>query len=609
MASDAINPAVPGPADPPDANAPGRPAGGLIASVLAPVAVARPTFDLTAPAGADGATDTAVTGVSSAAFHGTEEATRQDSKTAANSAQKKGIWRAWMLAGAARWGKGGGTQNKRLDMKKAKAQAQQVKETRTVTINRTPAPLSKGSSDAGSKGSGNKSLNSKGNSGGAVKGPQNSNGKAHQGPAGRSGGSAGTGPGGSGGRGPSGGRTANGPAGRGDSASQKGPKTDAGGRRTPKQEKTSLTKGGTTNSPKGSTGDGSAGGKKATPGPAGSPGKSGGTGTSGSGGSKGSGSSWFSSNKNGKTPTAKDAPTSKDPKQAPAQGDKTAKGKDTKTAPAPAPASATTDPAKTDGKTKVNLLKRKRQTPDAAGQKTNQDTPANGKRFSTRESRETGYRDGTRAAKVAAHTKAYRDGVKDGWSDTTQAADRQKTRLDQAHQARITARDEEKPVTGTQSSADYHQPEPIGVKEVTTSHVVLGGGAARESLSRAEVRSLKGFERRLEAKTGTMTKIGEQTKALKGDADEQAKKVTKLLEDAKAVKGGEKLAGSLAKLQEAAAVQAGKAEDIHKRAVRAAEGCGVVLTNVETRYGGMYKAVVDSDETAPAELHFYKDQG
>ncbi|MEU0836047.1 hypothetical protein ABZ339_32140, partial [Streptomyces sp. NPDC005969] len=77
MATDAINPAVPGPTDPPDANAPGRPASGLIASMLAPVAPARPTFDLTAPAGADGATDTAVTGTSSAAYHATEEAAQK----------------------------------------------------------------------------------------------------------------------------------------------------------------------------------------------------------------------------------------------------------------------------------------------------------------------------------------------------------------------------------------------------------------------------------------------------------------------------------------------------------------------------------------------------
>lgn len=445
-----------------------------------------------------------------------------------------------------------------------------------------------------------------------MKGPKNSNSGAPKGSAGRSGGSAGTGPGGSGGRGPSGSRAANGPAGRGGGASPKDPKTNGGGR-APKSEKTSLTKGSTTSGSKGSTSGGSAGGKNGAPGPAGSAGKSGGTGGSGSAGSsKGSGSVSSTDGKNGKALAPKDSASGKDTKstkQSPAQNGKQTTAKDTNETKA-APTSAT-DPAKTDDKAKVNLRKfnlrkNKTGTETPAGQKTNQ---TNGKPFSVQESRQTGYRDGTRAAKVAAHTKAYRDGVKDGWSDVTQAADRQKARLDQAHKARKQARDEEKPVTGTQSSADYHEPQPIGVKEVTATDVVLGDGAARESLSRGEVRSLKGFERRLEAKTGTMTKIGEQTKALKGHADEQARKVTKLLEDAKAVKGGEKLAGSLAKLQEAAAVQAGKAEDIHKRAVRAAEGCGVVLTNVETRYGGMYKAVVDSDETAPAEARFYQDQG
>lgn len=605
MATDAINPAVPGPSDPSDANAPRRPAGGLIASLLAPVAPARPTFDLTTPTGAEGATDAAVTGVSSAAFHGTDEAAQQDSKTAATNAQKKGIWRAWMLAGAARWGRGGGTQNKRLDMKRAKAQAQQVKETRTVSINRTPAPL-RGSSSGNS--GGGKSLGSKGNSGGAVKGPQNSNGKAHQGPAGRSGNGAGTGPGGSGGRGPSGGRTTNGPAGRDRNASPKSPKTDAGSGRTPKQEKTSLTKGGTTNSPKGSTGGGSAGGKKGAPGPAGSPGKSGGAGTSGSGGSgKGSGSTFTTDGKGGKALAPKDNASGKDTKQSPPQNGKQTTSndaKDSKGAPG-------TTPAKTDDKTKVNLRKLnlrkgKTSTEGAADQKTSQ---ANGKRFSTRESRETGYRDGTRAAKVAAHTKAYRDGVKDGWTDTTTAADREKTRLDQAHQARIKARDEEKPVTGTQSSADYHEPQPIGVKEVTATHVVLGDGAAKDSVTRGEVRTLKSFERRLTAKSDSMTKVAEMTKGMQAHAEEQAKKATKLLEDAKAVKGGEKLAGTLARMEEAARIQADKAKEIHKRAVRAAEACAVVLANVETRYDGMYKAVVDSDETAPAELHFYKDQG
>ncbi|MEU2873018.1 hypothetical protein ABZ769_28105 [Streptomyces olivoreticuli] len=231
----------------------------------------------------------------------------------------------------------------------------------------------------------------------------------------------------------------------------------------------------------------------------------------------------------------------------------------------------------------------------------------NGKPFSTRESREAGYRDGTRAARVVAHAKAYRDGVKDGWGDTTEAAGREKVRLDKAHEERKNAREKEQLVSGTgNSSADFHKPEPIGVREVNGSHVLLGDGAAKESMSRGEVRSLKGFERRLTAKSASMTTIAEDTKGLKAHAEEQARKATRLLEDAKAVEGGEKLAAALARLEEAAKVQAGKAEEIHKRAVRAAEGCAVVLSNVETRYGGIYRAVVDSDETAPAELAFYK---
>ncbi|WP_331764854.1 hypothetical protein [Streptomyces sp. NBC_01238] len=602
MASDAVSAAVPGPADQPESSTSGRPASGLIASMLAPVAPARPTFDLAAQGETEGSADAPATGVSSAAYHGSDEGTQQGGATAGAS-QKKGIWRAWLLAGATRWAKGGGTQNKRLEMKKAKAQSQQVKEARQVSINRSSAPLLGGSSG---NGAGGKSLNSKGNSGGAGKGPKNSSGSTRQGPAGSSGGSAGgsagSGPRGRGGRGPGGSGAAGGPtSGRGGSGSPKGSTTDGG--RAPKPTKGDQTKGGTSSGPKGDSASGSAGGKSGAPGPAGSAGKSGGAGSSGSSGSSkgsGPGSSVTGTNsKGGKTtPAPKDTPSSKDTKQAPAQGDKTAKGKDTK----PAPTSAT-DPAKTDNKAKVNLRKGKPETPAAASQKT---TQANGKTFSTRESRETGYRDGTRAAKVAAHTKAYRDGVKDGWADVTQAADREKARLDKAHEARKQDRDKEQPVTGTQSSADYHQPQPIGVKEVTASHVVLGDGAAKDSMSRAEVRSLKGFERRLTAKSDAMTKVAETTKGLQAHAEEQAKKATKLLEDAKAVKGGEKLTGALTRLEEAAKIQADKAKEIHKRAVRAAEACAVVLANAETRYGGMYKAVVDSDETAPAELHFYK---
>ncbi|MFD1278071.1 hypothetical protein ACFQ51_57000, partial [Streptomyces kaempferi] len=78
--------------------------------------------------------------------------------------------------------------------------------------------------------------------------------------------------------------------------------------------------------------------------------------------------------------------------------------------------------------------------------------------INTQESRETGYRDGTRVAKVTAHVKAYRDGFADGHTDTTEAADREKARLDQAHQDHK-QKPEEQQVPAAASSADHHQPQ------------------------------------------------------------------------------------------------------------------------------------------------------
>ena len=159
------------------------------------------------------------------------------------------------------------------------------------------------------------------------------------------------------------------------------------------------------------------------------------------------------------------------------------------------------------------------------------------------------------------------------------------------------------------TSADHHKtlPQPIGVTQVTANTIHLGDGAQRDSMSRGEVRSLKGFERRLDDKSQTMAKVSETTRSLKAHAGEQVQKATQLLEQALAVEGGDKLASALAKYRDIAKVQEMKADELHTRAVRGAEGCRVVLANVETRYGGIYKAVVDSPETTPAELDFYKD--
>ena len=89
---------------------------------------------------------------------------------------------------------------------------------------------------------------------------------------------------------------------------------------------------------------------------------------------------------------------------------------------------------------------------------------------------------------------------------------------------------------------------------------------------------------------------------------QQAKKATHLYEQAQQVHGGDKLAGALARLQQAAQVQALQAAEIHKRAVRAAEACQVLHANADTRYGDIYKAAADSAD-GPAELAYYRNMG
>ncbi|KPC96589.1 hypothetical protein ADL27_02805, partial [Streptomyces sp. NRRL F-6602] len=94
---------------------------------------------------------------------------------------------------------------------------------------------------------------------------------------------------------------------------------------------------------------------------------------------------------------------------------------------------------------------------------------------------------------------------------------------------------------------------------------------------------------------------------LEQHAREQTKQVNELLEQARAVQGGDKVVAALTKLAEAAQVQETKAADIHRRAARSADACQAVHANAETRYGGIYQAVIDSPETSPAELAFYRD--
>ncbi|MFJ9988545.1 hypothetical protein ACIQUD_31810 [Streptomyces globisporus] len=608
------------------------PRQGLLASMVAPVEPARTTFTLNpataAPSTPEGGTSVPPEGVSSASFHDTTTPDNTKTTNASSSSAgkpKQGMIRALVLAAATRWAKGGGTANKRLDMHKARAQADQVKETRQVTVNRTPnaggsgggagskgpgggggrSPKSSGSTEAGG-GQGGKSLDRK-SSGGSTKssgstGPKNntSHTKPSNGPSGATKNSNTRGPSGQSG---STGRGNGGGAGRSGGGKDTGHGRTDTGTTTPKPTKT---KDNTAAAPKNST--------KPTPGGAstGAKGSTGGAGKPGKDGKTPTTPKTSTGTTNGKNnPASPRIPKQTTNDKTPDDTNKTPKtnsktkpdlAKDQK--PKTPTTKGTDNPAKPTPATKTTDTQTKPSRPAPTADPTKQP-------LATQPSRETGYRDGTRAAKAAAHARAYRDGVKDGWADTLAAADHEKTLLDQAHADRRSTRESEPPVTTPiASSADHHTqpgtPNPIQVTGIDAKNLHLGDNAARTTISRGEVRSLKQFERRLHERLATLQKTAETTKQLQAHAEGQAQQAQNLLEQAKGVKGGDKLTSALSRLADDAKQQAVEAEEIHKRAARSADTCGAVLANVTTRYSDMYQAVVDSPETLPAELAYYQ---
>lgn len=540
------------PASAPATTPDGHPAG-LMSSLLHAVEPARPgktnpddDFDLAPVAG------------SSSDYH-----PDQDPAAAAAAKNQQSIPRAWLLAAAERWRKGAGANIKQLEVQKARAQARQLKETRTVVINRggPGGLLGGGKGPAGKPSGGGKAAKSP--SGGSSIGPKNTS------------------------------------AGGGSKSPSSGTPKAAKEPKAPKPVK--EPKPHTPKEP------------KAAKGASGTP----------SGGSKGStgASPRKSSPDSSSTAPKKDQATGKDttgtpktpakPKAkttTPDTGDQP--GKD-KTPPAGKPGPATPGtPDKSLGKSGTPRDNARRDVP-------------------TKESREAGYRDGTRAGRVAAHVGAWRDGYRDGRADAAKAADRDKEALDKAREKRTTPADKEPPVpptpttpaapsaapTSPVSSADFHKdpkpalkegPQPIPVTSVTKTHVYLGPGASRDVLSRGEVRSLKGFERRMQDKADRMQRVAEDARQLMAHAEAQHAEVQQWVEAARSVKGGDKFIRSLSALAETAKAQHTTAQELHTRALRSAEACRVLVANAQTRYGGIYQAVVDSDETAPAELAFYK---
>jgi hypothetical protein len=236
----------------------------------------------------------------------------------------------------------------------------------------------------------------------------------------------------------------------------------------------------------------------------------------------------------------------------------------------------------------------------------------------TRPAREAGYRDGTRVATVAGHARAYRDGARDGWDDRT-AADKAEGRTMTGARIRNATRTQPKaapkmtPASGsTVDLAKKTAPAaaPVQVTAVNDKAIsfTAAAGGTQHTMSRGEVRTLKAFERRMAEKKPVLGRIAERSKDYRVQAEELAARAQRLSEDAKSVEGGAKIVALLSRLSERSQVLRHRAEDIERSATRGSEAVNVLAANAETRHGGIYRAVVDSPLTAPAEREFYADK-
>ncbi|MFG2970807.1 hypothetical protein ACGFZS_46815 [Streptomyces sp. NPDC048288] len=580
MATDTVPAATPGPPDPPNTPATTAatgqtPSKGFLASMVSAVEPARATFDIVpttgtdTPAGADGVLDRSAPGVSSASYRDADQATANDPDGRQRKAQGS-IWKAWWLAGAQRWAKGGGTANKRLDLRKAKANSHQVKENRTTTFSRSGPALVKNSMGSGS---GTKQNGSKSGGNSHGKGPVNSSGNrsnthGRDGSGGRSGSH---GPAGADTRKQSGGRGQHGQGGKGSSGA-----AGADGSRTSGKH-TDGSRDSKTKAPKHSTDK---------PGHAPGSGSSGGTGKQGADGKSG------------------------------------AHGKDGKTGGAGHPGGQ-----------------------GASGKHTG--TSSADTRTPLEKSREIGHKDGGSVRNVVDHVKAYKDGVADGYRDKKDENAKEHDRLDKAHEDHKTAKadaerntkptDPAKPTSGTENTGGdgrpplktvvngqpititddnapledplMKTPTPIQAQGIDATTITLGDGFLKNKVSRGELRRFKQYEGRLEARITGLAQVADATRALAAQARDQATECQNLAEQAKNVKGGEKLVAALTRLADNAKAQAEEADEVNKTAVKAHDFAKAVLSNIQTRYAPLYQAVVDSDETKPAELKFYTDRG
>jgi hypothetical protein len=314
----------------------------------------------------------------------------------------------------------------------------------------------------------------------------------------------------------------------------------------------------------------------------------------------------------GSTAAKADKPSKPDASARPAAADPARKadpkGLNAKTTPAAKPTST-----KRDGLTKTT-------SPKSATKQAEAEPAAKSaaKELRTKPAREAGYRDGTRVAAVAGHAKAYRDGTKDGWDDQAAADRAEKERMDKARiRNAIKPKTEDPKMTpAAGSTADLAKKTapptpavPVQVDAVGTDSIHFTGvDGVTSEMTRGEVRTLKHFERSLAERQQVMGRIAEGSKVTRALAVELSTRAQRLAEGAKEVKGGTALVGVLLRLAERAQALRNRAEEIETHAHRGAEAVKVLAANAETRHGGIYKAVVESPLTKPAEKEFYQDK-
>lgn len=127
------------------------------------------------------------------------------------------------------------------------------------------------------------------------------------------------------------------------------------------------------------------------------------------------------------------------------------------------------------------------------------------------------------------------------------------------------------------------------------------------TMTRGEIRNLYRLTQFLTGKQAATHQIADRCRQAQAISVIRVQEIQDLIEKCQdpKIKGGKNLLAALQKLHEATSVQAKEAERMHGNAARGVEALATLIHNAGVRHGGVYKAVVDSPETSPAERAFY----